>query len=377
MKPLFSILITGAFIIALTTCAFAGVPHMINYQGKLTDANGNLIPGTVTKSMTFTIYDDSIGGNILWIDTLSVQLTHGVFSVLLGEEKPIPNPVFNGGVRYLGVKVGTDPEMSPRKKIGSVAHAFRSEWADTTLNTDMVDGYHYSSTWPTTLGNIRTACSNDFHNIGGTDDDVPDNDAEVPDSISINNGRLYAPSGSGNVGIGTTNPTYKLHVIGSAALRNQNNQSGLAVVPGGDVVIGETNYHLLGYVLDVAGNTYLRQNLVVCDTLKIDGPIKFSYDSQWFSLDQGMETTLQHGLSGDETKYIVLLYGKNSYGVHQMNYGTVYCRINLIDRWFGCAWYKLNNSTITVRRASDDNNDLLIPVEKQWDQIRVRILKNQ
>ena len=80
------------------------------------------------------------------------------------------------------------------------------------VNSNMVDGYHYSSAWPTTLGNIRNGCSNDFHNIGGTDDDVPDSDGEVPDSISINNGRLYAPSGSGSVGIGTTSTPSKLTV---------------------------------------------------------------------------------------------------------------------------------------------------------------------
>lgn len=37
-------------------------------------------------------------------------------------------------------------------------------------------------------------------------------DAQVSNDISINNGRLYAPSGSGNVGIGTPGPSHSLHV---------------------------------------------------------------------------------------------------------------------------------------------------------------------
>ncbi|MDD5552629.1 MAG: hypothetical protein PHE18_02025 [Candidatus Omnitrophica bacterium] len=48
-----------------------------------------------------------------------------------------------------------------------------------------------------------------------TDDDQPDSDAEVPDNISINNGNLYSLSGTGNVGIGTSSTSGKLHVNGN------------------------------------------------------------------------------------------------------------------------------------------------------------------
>jgi len=43
-------------------------------------------------------------------------------------------------------------------------------------------------------------------------------DAEVDDSISINNTRLYAPTGAGNVGIGITDPKAKLDVAGDIRL---------------------------------------------------------------------------------------------------------------------------------------------------------------
>jgi hypothetical protein len=36
-------------------------------------------------------------------------------------------------------------------------------------NADRVDGQHYNGNWPTTLSNVQNAASNDFHNIGGTD----------------------------------------------------------------------------------------------------------------------------------------------------------------------------------------------------------------
>lgn len=108
-------------------------------------------------------------------------------------------------------------------------------------NADKVDGYHYSSTWPTTLGNIKAACSNDFHNIGGTDDDVPDGDAEVPDNISINNGRLYAPSGSGNVGIGTTSPASKLTVQGSVRVNTPGGAKSAEIFTSSNVGIMATH----------------------------------------------------------------------------------------------------------------------------------------
>lgn len=110
------------FIFVSSSLIYADVPQMINYQGKITKPTGALVDTTV--GMTFTIYDDSTTGNVLWADTLgSVAVEKGIFSVLLGSGNPIPDSVFDGSVRYLGVKVGTDAEMTPRKEIVSVAYA--------------------------------------------------------------------------------------------------------------------------------------------------------------------------------------------------------------------------------------------------------------
>lgn len=108
----------------------AEVPRLINYQGKLTTPSGALVDATI--SMQFSIYADSTTSFALWSETQdSVKVEKGIFNVLLGSINPIPDSVFDGDIRYLGIKVGTDPEMSPRKAIVSVGYALKSKMADT------------------------------------------------------------------------------------------------------------------------------------------------------------------------------------------------------------------------------------------------------
>jgi len=129
-KVIFSVLVCA--LIFSFTYAFAGVPQMINYQGKLTDADGK--PTNDTLQMVFSIYADSIGGTALWDETqTSVIVEKGVFSVLLGSVDSIPYSVFNGNTRYLGVKVGEDTEIVPRKPIVSVGYSYRSSIADSAI----------------------------------------------------------------------------------------------------------------------------------------------------------------------------------------------------------------------------------------------------
>ena len=107
----------------------AEVPQMINYQGKLTNTNGALINDTV--DVIFSIYNDSVGPTPSWSETLSVEVENGTFSVLLGNIHPIPYSLFDGTVKYLGIKVEDDPEMAPRREMVTSSYAFRSLEADT------------------------------------------------------------------------------------------------------------------------------------------------------------------------------------------------------------------------------------------------------
>ena len=101
--------------------------------------------------------------------------------------------------------------------------------------------------------------------------------------------------------------------------------------------------------------------------------INFQYDTT-FSISLAQTITLVHGLGGDPAKYIVFTYGRCWGGtIHQSNYG-----INSIAdpgmRHLGCNWHQLTSTSISVTRASGDDQE---SPYKQWDEAILRILKNQ
>ena len=134
--------ILGISAAALITAsaASAAVPSTLTQQGRLFDSSGAPVAGSV--SIVFTIYDSASGGTALWTETQTVTLDEGYFSARLGESTPIPSGVFDGSTRYLGVTVGTDPEMTPRQTIVSVPYALMANNAvgDITPTSISVNG---------------------------------------------------------------------------------------------------------------------------------------------------------------------------------------------------------------------------------------------
>ncbi|MEM9336884.1 MAG: hypothetical protein AAGA35_03455 [Patescibacteria group bacterium] len=129
------LLTLGSFF--LIQVATAQTNPQINYQGKLTDTTGAAVTdgtynmrfwllqslGQATTSAVFT--EELTGSN-------QVQITNGLFSVMLGSTTDMSSVDFNQTL-YLGVEVGGtggsptwDGEMSPRKILGSVPAAFEA-----------------------------------------------------------------------------------------------------------------------------------------------------------------------------------------------------------------------------------------------------------
>jgi N-acetylneuraminic acid mutarotase len=76
--------LTALCTIACAAIAAAQVPSLINYQGRLTDANGD--PVTGSKNFAISIYDAANGGNLLYTETIgAVTLDdNGVYSFQFG-----------------------------------------------------------------------------------------------------------------------------------------------------------------------------------------------------------------------------------------------------------------------------------------------------
>jgi hypothetical protein len=125
--------LTIAVIMALTlaTTIQAASPNIINYQGRLRDTSGNLVADN-TYAVTFTLYSVPSGGSPIWTEIQTVTTKGGLFTTVLGATTPFGPTAFSDSVRYLGIKVAADPEISPRSRLASVPYALanNSGWTD-------------------------------------------------------------------------------------------------------------------------------------------------------------------------------------------------------------------------------------------------------
>jgi len=139
-KRIAAILVTALVSGSAISEAGAQVPSLLGQQGRLFDSLGTPIDGQL--EFTFTIYTDEYGATALWSETQTVTVESGYYSAALGEVTPIGAEVFNGGVRYLGIKVGADPEMTPLQPLMSVPYAIMADnvTGDITPHSITVDG---------------------------------------------------------------------------------------------------------------------------------------------------------------------------------------------------------------------------------------------
>ena len=115
-------LLACCWLLGAVCVSAAEVPQLINFQGRLTDAAGETVPdGSYT--VTFRLFDNLVGGTLLWDEDQDVTTVSGLFTVLLGASTPIPDVAFDVDSCYLEVQpLGSDP-IAPRARLTSVAYA--------------------------------------------------------------------------------------------------------------------------------------------------------------------------------------------------------------------------------------------------------------
>jgi hypothetical protein len=122
-KSLVTLFALGCLALS-SAAAFAAVPNVIPYQGRLTDAAGNPINGA--QNIVFRIFTVVTGGTAAYTETQNgVTVTNGLFNVNIGSVTALPPAIFTGGDLFLEIQAGAEV-MAPRQRLGTVPYAFRA-----------------------------------------------------------------------------------------------------------------------------------------------------------------------------------------------------------------------------------------------------------
>jgi hypothetical protein len=138
MKRVFVMTMVLGFV--LGSVAFAAVPEKMSYQGVLTNASGGVVPNG-NYNLTLSLYDTLSGGSALWTEAQLVNVTNGIFNVILGSVVPIQ--IAFAKPLYLGVSVAGGQELSPRSLLTASPYSLNAPVialggsdATTALGTD-------------------------------------------------------------------------------------------------------------------------------------------------------------------------------------------------------------------------------------------------
>ncbi len=119
----------------VSTRAYAAGSSELNFQARLMNASGGIVPDGNSYSVQFKLYDAASGGTNEWTETQgSMTVKSGYLSVHLGSVTPFGSSIDWSQEHWLTMNVNGDGEMSPRLKLTAVPYAFRSGQADKLTN---------------------------------------------------------------------------------------------------------------------------------------------------------------------------------------------------------------------------------------------------
>ncbi|MEA3322798.1 MAG: hypothetical protein U9Q12_01105, partial [Patescibacteria group bacterium] len=183
------------FFIILSTIVSAAPDSELTYHGKLTDATLGTAVANGDYNFKLSIYTTSTGGTPVWTSrgttgaptSKLVTVSRGIFTTTLGEagDNSLDSITFNDNY-YLGVTIGTNSEMSPRRKITPTGFALNSH----RLNGLTADNYiNTSAAAQTKLGSLTVATLNTGqgdHELYAMDQDVLTTSSPTFNGLTVN-----------------------------------------------------------------------------------------------------------------------------------------------------------------------------------------------
>src|SRR3989344_496987 len=184
----------------------ASVPQILSFQGRLTDASGNLIGGSGANSyFKFEIHFTATGDNELWSSgatATTIKVTQGVFNTLLGDTSAGYDALdldFDSQTYYLEVQASDTIDsgfetLSPRQRIVASGFAINAETVHggRFLNTSGVGQFGSLST--VSYSRFGTATTTHSDAINTSNDLLISGGLEVDGSVSFDG---YISFGSG------------------------------------------------------------------------------------------------------------------------------------------------------------------------------------
>lgn len=178
-----------------------------------------VIESVVTGSNYICIYDSAV----VWTsgDTVTnrIYVKNGLFSTMVGSVTA-STLSFTGDTYYLGVTIGTDSEMIPRKKIGSVPQA----WNANNLSGDGIIDIDNNSTTQDAANISYNPTSGTYNALsviygagGGTGTALSVVQNGTGNIVDFKDGStsVFVVKDGGNIGIGKDDPQMKLDVVGN------------------------------------------------------------------------------------------------------------------------------------------------------------------